>query len=104
MNGKYAEPVVEVLPETMMGHLPWQVAIGGGDNPQVHPPGPLLAHPLELSFLNRPEELALQRQRDLGDLVEEQRPAVGGLKASRPVARGACEGAPHVSEELTFEE
>src|SRR5262249_50918409 len=39
-----------------------------------------------------------------GDLVEEQRPAVGGLDLALPLRVGAGEGAPLVTEELALEQ
>ena len=45
------------------------------------------AHPLELALLDGAQELRLRRERQLADLVEEQRPAVGELEAAlRPAA------------------
>ena len=46
----------------------------------------------------------LHRQRDLADLVEEKRAAVGQLEAPGFVARRAGEGAFHMAEKLALEE
>ena len=40
------------------------------------------AEPLELLLLQHAEQLGLQLQRDVADLVEEQRPLVGQLEAA----------------------
>ena len=44
------------------------------------------AERLDRPLLQHAQQLGLRRQRQLGDLVEEQRAAVGGLEAAR---RGA---------------
>src|SRR5690606_18483663 len=50
------------------------------------------------------EQLALQVERNLADLVEEDRAAVGELEAADAVTVGAGERALHVPEELALEE
>ena len=52
----------------------------------------------------RAQELGLERQRQLADLVEEQRPAVGLAEQARLRVVRAREGAPHVTEELALHE
>ena len=53
-------------------------------------------------LLDRAQQLDLHRQRQLGDFVEEQRAAVGGLEQARLVGMGAGEAALLVAEELAF--
>ena len=60
----------------------------------------LLADALDLAFLQHAEQLALLLQRDLADLVEEQRAAVGELETADAVAQSAGEGASLVAEEF----
>ena len=55
-------------------------------------------------LLEHAQQLHLQRQRQLADLVEEERAAVGRLEETRLVADGAGEGALHVAEELGLEQ
>src|SRR5947207_1147015 len=56
------------------------------------------------ALLEDAQELRLERQRHVGDLVQEQRAACGGLElADAPLDR-AREGAALVAEELTLEE
>ena len=61
------------------------------------------AQPPNLTALERAEELHLKRGGHLGDLVEEQRAAIGLLEKPELAAGGAGEGTPHVAEELGFE-
>ena len=63
-----------------------------------------LPDPPDHAVLDDPEQLGLERHRHLGELVEEQRPAVGGLEQARLVAVGAGEGALPVAEHLALEQ
>ena len=67
--------------------------------------GPGAAEPLECALLEHPQQLGLQLERQVADLVEEQRAAVGQLEAARPSRRdGAGEGALLVAEQLALEQ
>ena len=50
------------------------------------------------------QQLRLQRRGHLGDLVEEERAAVGQLEAAQPPLGGAGEGAALVAEQLALDE
>ena len=62
------------------------------------------AHALELALLQHAQELDLHLQRQVADLVEEQRAAVGELEAALPPRHGAGERALLVAEQLALEE
>ena len=47
----------------------------------------------DLALLQHAQELGLEVERQVADLVEEERAAVGQLEQAGPVARGAGEGA-----------
>ena len=59
---------------------------------------------LELAFLQDPQQLGLQFQRQIADLVEEQRPAVRQLEPALPRRDGAGERAALVAEQLAFDQ
>ena len=59
---------------------------------------------LELAILQEAEELALQREGQVSDLVEEERAAVCGFEFTFDPAIGAGEGAPLVAEQLAFDQ
>ena len=61
------------------------------------------AHPLETPFLQHAQQLGLHRRRDVADLVEEQRAAVGLLETALALADGPGERAFLVAEQLTFQ-
>ncbi len=62
------------------------------------------AEPPHLAALQRAEELDLERGGHLGDLVQEQRAAVGLFEQAELARGGAGEGPAHVAEELGLEQ
>ena len=59
---------------------------------------------MHLAVLEDAQELRLLLERDVGDLVEEERAAVGELEAADAIGFGVGEGAADVSEELALED
>ena len=57
--------------------------MGGGDDAHVDPAIDLAADAPDLAALERAQEPRLQVERQLADLVEEQRAAVGALEGAR---------------------
>src|SRR5213079_3657527 len=94
----------EVLAEAPGAHRRLEVLVGGGDDAHVGADRLPAADARELALLEDAQELRLERERHVGDLVQEQRAACGGLElADAPLDR-AREGAALVAEELTLEE
>ena len=62
------------------------------------------AHRLHALFLQRAKQLRLQRQRQVADLVEEQRALMRLLEQALRVVLGARERAAHVTEQLALEQ
>src|SRR5690606_32834884 len=104
VDGKDVEPVVEILAKCPVAHRLAQVAIGRGNDADIHLLRPGGADRLELSFLEDAKQLGLELQRQLADLVEEDRSAVGEGKAPLALLGGAGEGALLVAEELALDE
>ena len=98
------EPVVEVLAEAAGADLLLEHAVGRGDDADVDLLGLAVADAEDDALLQRAQELHLEVQRQLADLVEEERAAVGDLELARARRDGAGEGALHVAEELTLDE
>ena len=82
LNREHAEPVVEVFAERFLVDSLFQVAVRGGDDPDVDLPWGIAADSVELVFLQDAEELGLGLQRQLTDLVEKQCTAVRELEAA----------------------
>ena len=102
--GKTPKPVVEVRPEPTYAQVLLQVAVRGGDDPDVDLARLRRAEPLDLAVLEDAQELRLEGGVELADLVEEERPAVGELEPARLRLGRAGEGALLVAEELALDE
>ena len=85
-------------------HLLLEVAVGRGDD--AHVDGDLLlpADRLDAALLERAQQLRLQIDRQLADLVEEQRAAVGALERALAIRVGAGERAFDVTEQLRLDQ
>ena len=70
----------------------------------VDPPRLERTDAVDFAELQHAQQLRLHRQRQLADLVEEQRAAVGQLEQARLVVGGAGERAAHVAEQLALEQ
>ena len=90
----------QVLAEAAGLHLGVEVAVGGGDHPHVGDAGPVLADALEPLLLEEAQQPCLEAGRELADLIEEERAALGGLDPAGLVADRAGEGAAGVAEQL----
>jgi hypothetical protein len=104
LHRHHVDPVEQVLAEPALLHGGAQVAVGRGHDAQVDLDGLVAAHPLELALLQEAEQLDLGRRRDLADLVEEQRAAVGLVKPPLAPRRRAGERAALVTEQLALEQ
>ncbi len=101
---QHVEPIEQVLAERAVGDHRLQVAVGRRDQPHVGRPLGRLADPLVPPLLEEPQQLRLQRERQVADLVEEERAALGRGHLAARVADGAGEGALHVAEQLALQQ
>ena len=74
------------------------------DHAHVHADLVVAAEPREGRVLEHLQQLGLRQRAHLGDLVEEQRAAVGHLELARLAGRRAGEGAALVAEQLALEQ
>ena len=98
-DGHDVQSIEQVFAETPRLGFAGQVAVGRRHQPRVdvfRPP----AHRLDLARLQRAQQLGLDGQRQLADLVDEQRAAVGLVEVARLGRLRAGEGAFDVTEEL----
>ena len=103
-NFDHLQPEVEILPKRALPNRLSQILVGGGEHPDIHRDHRASAHAHNLPFLQHPEQLHLSHRRHLSDLVEKQRPPVGGLEKSFAAALCAGKSAPFVTEQLTLHE
>ena len=99
-----AQPIIEIVPEMASLDIPLQVAMGGGNDPDVRLERFFRPQGRKISSLQHMQQLGLERQRHVPDLVEEQHPAVGLLELAPPRADGAGECAPLVAEHFALEQ
>ena len=81
-NWKNVESVKQVAPERPRGDGSLQVAVRGGNYPNISPDGSSGADTLKLVFLQNTQKSDLGLGRKLSDLVEEDRASFGQLKAA----------------------
>jgi len=101
---EHAQAIVEVAAKLpRLDHAP-EVAVGGGDDAEVDPPHAGGAERPHLPVLHDAQELRLERGREVLDLVEEERAAVGELQHAGALLYRAGERAARVPEELALGE
>ena len=98
------DPVVEILAEQPVGDARAQVAVGRRDDAHVDLHRVVAAERLDRPLLQHAQQLGLRRQRQLRDLVQEQRAAVRGLEAALAAVGGAGERAALVPEQLRLDQ
>jgi hypothetical protein len=103
LERKDGEAVVEVKTEGAVDDTLLKVAMRGGDDADVYPRHLVVADALEFAALEEAEQLGLNGERELSDLVEEERPPVRSFDAAGAGLDGSGEGAAGVSEELGLE-
>jgi hypothetical protein len=102
---KHAQAAVQIRSETPMGDQLLEVDGAGGDQPQVDLDEAVRSQRLDLLVLQHAQQLRLQRQRQIADFVQEQRPAVGQFElAVACVSIGAGERAGRDPEKLGLEQ
>ena len=103
VQADHVEAVEQILAEAALADLACQIAVRRGDHAHVDADGLVAADALELALLQHAQQLRLRRGRDLADLVEEQRAAVGLLEAAVAARGRAGERALLVAEQLALE-
>src|SRR5271156_1317077 len=103
-QGDDVEAVVEILAEMMRGNFGLEVAIRRRDYSRIDMNRALAADALEVLILQEAQKLGLQGRRQVGNLVEEDAAAVGGLEPAGLVLDRAGERAAHMPEQFALEQ
>ena len=103
-NEKDGEAVVKIGAEGAGQGVLRERPVGCGNDADIYLDGLVVAHPLQLSALDKAQELGLQSQRHLADFVQKERTAIGGLDATGPALHGAGKGAARVAEQFRFKQ
>ena len=98
------EAVVQVLAELGLRDELLEVALRSGDHPDVDRNRPRAADALHGAVLQHAQQLHLHGVRDVVDVVEEDRAALGELEPARPILDGAGERPALVAEQLRLDE
>src|SRR5262249_29426916 len=77
---KDIQAVKQIFAESSLLNFLAQIAVGGGDDPDIDFNDGLPAQPLDLSFLNHAQQIRLHAQRELANLIEEDRAAIRVFK------------------------
>src|SRR5690606_21334783 len=100
---EHVEAVIQVGAEPALRDLRREIAVRRRDDANVHLQRRVGADALDLAFLQRAQELGLRAERQLADLVEEQRAAIGELELTGTVRDRTGERAAHVAEQLALD-
>ena len=101
---EHRQPEVQVLAELARGDTRLELSIRRRHDAGVDVQRAGAADPLELLRFERAQDLGLQPERQIADLVEEQRAAVRHLEPARLAADGAGKCALLVAEQLGLEQ
>ena len=104
LHGDDVEAVEQVLAELAFVHHVAQIDVGRGDDPDVDLDRLDAAKAHELALLDDAQQLGLRLERDVADLVEEDRPLVGELEQPLLRVDGAGESALDVAEQVRLEQ
>ena len=97
------QAVVEVETEGAVNDPLFEVTVRGGDDANVDTRDLVVADALDLTALEKTEELGLDREREFADLVEKERASVRGFDAAGAGLDGSGKGAAGMPEELGLE-
>jgi hypothetical protein len=98
------EAVEKVFAEIVLADGFDDVAVGGGDEADIHVQFIIAADAGEGAVFQEAEQFGLERAAHVADFVEENGAVVGFLDAAEFLADGAGEGAFFVAEQFAFEE
>src|SRR5476651_1272813 len=97
------EPEEKILAESSGGDLGLKVGVGRGDQAHTGPVGARGADGLKLAGLDRAKDFSLLAERNVADLVEKKRAAIGEFEASGAIGFRVRERTAHMAEEFAFE-
>ena len=91
-DGDDRQPEEEILAEAPLGNLQAQILLGRRHDPQVELDRLGRAHPADLPLVERAQQLGLHVERQIVQLVDEQRAALAHLERAAALVGGAGEG------------
>src|SRR5580700_7290152 len=101
---KDIQTIVQIAAELAILHHFFQVAIGGCYQSNVDFLGSVAAQPFKLTLLQSAQQFGLDLERNVPDLIKEQRALVGQFEAANLLCNRAGEGASFMSKKFTLEQ
>ena len=102
---EYVEPVEEIGAKSALLNHCLEVLVRRRDDSNVHRRrAAAAAESFDLLLLQRPQQLGLQFQRQVTDLVKEQRAAIRSLKSSNGLRHGSGKRSSFIAEEFALEQ
>src|ERR1700722_12263683 len=102
-DGEDVQTIIHITAKLPASHHLHQIAIGRGDQPDIHFVGAPAAQSLELLLLQHAQQLRLQRRGDVAYFVEKQRTFVSHFEASDLLRDGSGEGTLLMTEQFAFQ-
>src|ERR1700677_773054 len=102
LDGENIQAIVQVAAKLLVQYHSFQVAMGGGHNAHIYLLRPRASQALKFPLLQDTEELWLQLERDIANLIQEQRALMFHLKPTDLLSDRAGERSPFMAEEFTF--
>jgi hypothetical protein len=103
-QGHHREPVVHVLAKPPLAYLGGQIRVGRAEDPGVDRFAPRGPQPAHRAIFEDLEQLGLEHLAQQSDLIEKERPPVGGLEQTGLRLARLGEGAALVAEQLRLEQ
>ena len=80
----------------------FEIAVGGGDDADIHLDGAVAADAFEFALLQHAQQLGLDAGRNFADFIQQNGAAVGQFKAAFAFVQRAGEGAAFMAEKFAF--
>src|SRR5262245_14008822 len=88
---------IQILSETILLNFAFQIAVGGGEDANIHFDLFVPSDRAQALRLQDPQQLHLLRQRHLADFIEKQRALIGAEETAQALAIGSAKSALFVS-------
>src|SRR5512146_204497 len=98
------EAIEQIFAKAALPDRQGEVDIGCNDDARIDLNGPRAADPVDRVLLQKAQQMALKLERQIADIVKEDRAAVGGFEPADAALRCAGEGALLVTEKLARDE
>src|SRR6266436_1029635 len=104
MHGKDIQAKEEIRSELLLAHHRFEIAVRRGNQTRIGSKRARTPQPLELPLLQHAEQFGLQFERNLSDLVQKDRAAIGHFETADALRDCSRECALLVSEQLAFQQ